>query len=125
VVLNDLDRGLLALQQGHVDRAAALLREQMGSLVEWGNTGYVGFCLMGLAVVAGHHQQPERVARLLGAAARLLVGNGEALGPVDQHLWDRAVAAQAHLSEERWRAAWTNGQQLSVEQAVAYALAPV
>jgi hypothetical protein len=76
----------------------------------------------GLADVALAEGRPRRAAQLL-AAARLIVENQQT-HPVDRDDYERDVAlARAQLGEEAFTAAWAEGQAMSLEQAIAFALA--
>jgi ATP/maltotriose-dependent transcriptional regulator MalT len=75
--------------------------------------------LGGLANVRG---KPERAARLLGAAEALL-GSIDNLLPPFRADFERDVAAvRAHLGETAIAAAWAEGQAMTREQAITYAL---
>ena len=81
------------------------------------------YCLVGLAGVAGRQGQPERAARLLGAAEAL----GEALYEPPRsgsriHFELYVAAARAQLDEATFEAAWAEGRAMTLEQAVAHAL---
>jgi hypothetical protein len=74
----------------------------------------------GVTVLAG---QPERAARLLGAAEALLAVSGACIDRVDQAEYERiAAAARAQLEDQAWAAAWAGGQAMPLEQAICYAL---
>ena len=68
----------------------------------------------------------ERAARLFAAAAGLLAATGAPLAPADRADYDRAIAAlRSQLDEAARQAAWQDGQAMSLEQAIVYALEPV
>jgi hypothetical protein len=74
--------------------------------------------LAGVALAEGHTRQ---AAQLL-AVARLLVEIGH-MHPVDLDDYERDVAlARAQLGEAAFTAACAEGQAMSLEQAIAYAL---
>jgi hypothetical protein len=69
--------------------------------------------------------QPERAARLWGAAEALLAASGGAqyAYTLDKTLYEQMVAqARAGLTPERWEAVWAEGRAMPQRQAVAYAL---
>ncbi len=68
--------------------------------------------------------QPERAARLFGAAAAWLPGHVEDCYPVHKVTnFAHAIAAvRAHLGEGAFAAAWAEGQVMTFDQAIAYAL---
>ena len=121
ILLNNL--GNVALMQG--DHAGArsrheealALRRELGS--KWG----IAISLVGLggaAVLAG---DPERGTRILAAADALLTAINASLESDDRIPYEHGVAsARARLDEEAFAGAWAEGQALSMEQAIAYAL---
>jgi predicted ATPase/transcriptional regulator with XRE-family HTH domain len=133
--------GHLALDQGEIDRAAALLGECLEALREiggrWGIAGRlkglaavaaapwgVPACLEGLGAVAAARGDAARAARLFGATAVLRDMVGYAREPVDQPGFERWLACvRAALSEEEFAAAWSEGQTLSFDDAIGDALA--
>ena len=67
-------------------------------------------------------RQPERAARLFGAAHGLLAAIGAALSVSNQIDYERNLAAvRAQLGDAAFEAAWTEGQAMSFEAAVAEA----
>ncbi len=79
--------------------------------------------LEGLAGVAGALRRPDRAARLFGAAQAFRTSLGTPLAPVARPVYERNLArARAQLDEPIWAAAWAEGQALSLDQVVAYAL---
>ena len=81
-------------------------------------------CLAGLAGVASQTGDGQRAARLLSAAHRLFTTLLPFLTPADQADYARfCEAIQKQLSAASYITAWQAGAALSVEQAVAYALA--
>jgi tetratricopeptide (TPR) repeat protein len=128
-VLTLLDLGKVAHAQGDNSRAAhyfaeglALNRKHMSrggapgrDLEERG--------LEGLAGVAAAQEQPERAARLFGAAEALREVIGEPLAPAYRAAHERDVAAvRALLGDATFEAAWAEGRSMTLEQAIAYAL---
>jgi hypothetical protein len=77
-----------------------------------------------LAATAAAQAQMERAARLWGAAESLREAIGALLPPSERPEYDRSVAAVCSaLSEEAFATAWAEGSGMSLERAVAYALA--
>ena len=71
----------------------------------------------------GARGQPERAARLFGAAEAALEGLAMTLPPHNRTDYDRNVAAAQALTDQvTFAAAWAEGRMLSLEQAAAYAL---
>jgi hypothetical protein len=80
-------------------------------------------CLEGLARVAAMQGQPERAARLLGASAALRQEMGTPLQAIIQADHDHAEnAACAALGDDALGAAWSEGNAMSFEEALANAL---
>jgi DNA-binding CsgD family transcriptional regulator len=74
---------------------------------------------------AGEAQAEDavRAARLLSAATALLEDSGGFLEPVDRADYDAYVAAtRARLGEQAFASEWAEGQVLTMDQAIAYAL---
>jgi hypothetical protein len=79
--------------------------------------------LEGLAKVAGKQEEPQRAARLFGAAQALRDQLGTPPIPVEQADYDRNLAAvRDALGVESFSGAWAAGQALTLEQAIQYAL---
>jgi hypothetical protein len=67
--------------------------------------------------------EPERAARLLGAAEVALERMGAFVEPTDQSELDRIIAdLRALLDETTFQSAWEEGRKMTLEQAVAEAL---
>jgi tetratricopeptide (TPR) repeat protein len=122
VVLADLADLLRA--QGDEEQAVALYRE---SLTLYGAPGFtrvrtVAQCLEGIAHIAAARGQPDRAARLAGAAAALRHLNGTPLEPDQRADYEWTVqAARAALGDAAFASAWAQGQELLPQQAVAEA----
>jgi hypothetical protein len=87
------------------------------------NKGSITQSLAGLAGVAGGAWQPARAAQLLGAAESIRKSTGASLTPVDRTVFDRyAATIRAQLNEAHFSAAWAEGEAMTLEQAIAYAL---
>jgi tetratricopeptide (TPR) repeat protein len=118
ISLNSL--GELALCQGDATRAQTLFEESLRLLWEVGDRRAIAFGLDGLAGVAEAQGQAVRAARLYGAAKMLrdVIGT-----PPDIPIYRYTMAtARAQLGRIAWAAAWAEGQAMTLEQAVAYAL---
>jgi adenylate cyclase len=99
-------------------RESLLLSHELGD--RWA-TAYALEDIGGLAVLT---DQPERALRLVGAAAALREALNAPLSPPEQALLDAALApTRAALSAAEQSAATSQGRAMSVEQAVAEALA--
>ena len=115
--------GVLAYGRGDYEVAQTRYMESLGI---WEDVGYkpaIASCLEGLARVACMQGHPMRMARLFGAAETLREAIGIPLPPVDQAQYKHhCEAGRAQLDNATFEAAWAEGQAMTVEQAVAYAL---
>ena len=118
------DLGRLAQERGRYDEAAAWYAEALPVALRINHARRTAYLLEAFAALAAR-QQPERALTLAGAAAALRQLSGSVLPPNPQLALDRELdPARQQLGEDRQLAAWTAGQALSAEQAVALALSP-
>jgi predicted ATPase/DNA-binding XRE family transcriptional regulator len=114
--------GKVVQAQGDEQRALALYQESVALAQPLEHKENIVLCLVGLGGVAGAVGQAERAARLLSAAETLY----DTIGlpwPEMRADYDRYVAAvRAQLGEATFAAAWAEGQAMTQEQAIAYAL---
>jgi predicted ATPase/two-component SAPR family response regulator len=114
--------GVAAFRRGDHDRAVALIKESLALLRELGDKLYTSRGLECLAAVVSIQGDYGRAARLFGAgeALREAIGASVLFYLVD---YDRAVAAARDaLGEEALATAWAQGREMTLDQAVAYAL---
>jgi hypothetical protein len=115
---------VLAYRQGDYAAARSLHEEGLAIFRELGDKGGIAQSLeslAGLAAVWGRGL--ERAARLWGAAAALREAIGAPLPPSEREKYEREVgAARAALGEEAFASAWAEGEAMTLEQAIAYAL---
>jgi len=112
--------------EGHVAQAQALYRQTIVAWEELGNKGAMAHQLECLAFVARAegHAYAERAARLLGAAEAARAAANSPMWPDEQLEYDRELAAvRAQLDEAALAREWKAGRALTLEEAVAYALA--
>ncbi|HEV2440543.1 MAG TPA: tetratricopeptide repeat protein [bacterium] len=82
-------------------------------------------CVEGMAQVAFEQGRHERAARLFGAANRLFEIIGHRRSTLDQSALDgRIASARRSLGEATFDKAWADGQAMTLEQAVQYAVEP-
>jgi tetratricopeptide (TPR) repeat protein len=117
LAVSALQRGDAVQAEEHALQALRLARDQD---LTW-NTLH---CVESVGLVAGQTGQAHKSARLLGAVASL----AETAGIVDSPDWRAAVEAMVApardaLGEEQWAAAFAAGRALTLEEAVAEALA--
>lgn len=88
-----------------------------------GNPLDIATSLLSFGGLAGGMGQPERGARLLGAGEALLEARGVVVPEVYRGLYERAVTGMRHApGEGAYGVAWSAGQMLAPEEAIAEAL---
>jgi tetratricopeptide (TPR) repeat protein len=118
--------GMLAYQQADYGRAGQYFFESLEEAPQGGAQFIVPSSLEGIAGIASMRRQPERAARLLGAAEALREAIDLHRPPIEQPFYDRILSSVcAQLPEEALRAAWQAGRKLTTEQAIAEAEALV
>ncbi len=121
VVLRQL--GELSVRWGDYPAARDQLRESLLIRQQLDDKWSIADSLEAFATLAFAEEEPERAARLWGAAEALREAIGTALPGPDQRRHDHDVAAAtAEWGEEVVRVAWDDGRTLSTDEAIAYAL---
>jgi non-specific serine/threonine protein kinase len=114
--------GELTLRRGDVARARGLIREGMQRIAA-SLPGHVPNGLETSAALATAERDPERAARLYGAASRVRQRSGYATIASERASYEQALATvRSALGEERFADAWQDGASMSTDEAVAYAL---
>jgi len=114
----------VAQRQGDYGQVATRFAEGLVFCRQSGNQEDIAICLMGLSEAIGKQRQSLRAARLLGAVAVMLETVGAAVALHVRTDYDRILANTcAQLDEATFAAAWAAGRAMTLEQAVAYALA--
>jgi tetratricopeptide (TPR) repeat protein len=115
--------GSVARDVGNYREARSLYSEGLRIWAELGKKSLIADCLEGLASVSAKHGQPERAARLFGAAEHMRETTGVPLSPSERQDYDRYVAAAREgLDEARWTEAWADGRVTTTDRAIAEAL---
>jgi Tetratricopeptide repeat len=115
--------GRIALDQGEYERSTACYQESLTLRQQTGEKEGIATALEGLAAVAGMQGQAVRAARLSGAASSLRTLLGAPLPPIDRPSYQQTVAAlRAQLDEPTFLNAWTEGQAMTLEEAIAEAV---
>jgi len=115
--------GETAMGLGRLDEALSWLAQGLVLSQTLSDPASSAWCLAGLGSAAALDEEPERAARLWGAAARLRQAIGCRSAPAARATHERAmVAARAQLGEEGFAAAWKAGAALTLEQAITEAL---
>jgi tetratricopeptide (TPR) repeat protein len=118
-----IDLAHVARVQGNHGMAAKRLAESLALCHDVEDAKGILHCLEGLAGITAASRQPERAARLFSAAATLRESAAIPLPALNRADYDRDLAiARAQLDEATFAAAWAEGQQMSLEQAIAEAL---
>jgi tetratricopeptide (TPR) repeat protein len=113
----------VARDRGEYDRARHLYGESLSLYRSLMDKGGFAAVFEGLATVAAAEGQQLRAARLFGAAHYLREVIAKPVGQVQWASYDRTMAGvRAALGEEAFAAAWTAGEAMGVEEAIAYAL---
>ena len=117
--------GFVAQHLGDTERMAACFRESLQRTWQRQRRYFCGAGIAGMAAVAGTQGQLERAARLFGAADgipdeyqsfRVLAHRRE----IERNM----AAVRAQVDAQTWQACWAEGQALTLEEALAYALEP-
>jgi tetratricopeptide (TPR) repeat protein len=115
--------GHLALEAGDYARCAAFYREHMVLRQSRHDRLGIAQVLEQFAGLAGRQRQWERAVRLLGAAEGVDQTFGRNLPESVAEEYERTVdGARAALGEASFAAAWAEGQGMSLEEAITYAL---
>ncbi len=115
--------GWVAIREGNWKRAVAKLAESLEVRREIGDKGGSAWCLERLAEVALAQGKAQKAARLFGAAAGLRASIGSVIDSVDKPDYESKLASlKVKLGKERFEALWDEGGEMTLEQAVAYAL---
>ncbi|MGE5264154.1 MAG: ATP-binding protein, partial [Acidobacteriota bacterium] len=115
--------GDVAQYFGDTTRASELFKESLQHHKRAGEREYIAEALAGLAGVAAAEGQPERAARLFGAAEALRDGIHLSIRVYNRAPYDRYwPMAQSSTDEKTLGRAWAEGKAMSLEQAIDYAL---
>jgi non-specific serine/threonine protein kinase len=113
--------GRISLQQGDRPEARRYLGDALGIYRRLGSKRGAAWTLSSMAQIALAEEHAARAARLLGAAQALFEDFGAL--PAEVALHSTAAAIRAALGGRAFAAAWAEGQAMSLEDAIAYALA--
>jgi tetratricopeptide (TPR) repeat protein len=116
--------GTVARRAGDVAEAVRHYREALGMSRDMRDRWDSIACLEGLAAATEAQGQAERAVRLWSTATARREAIGAPLPPADRPQYEAALERlQATLREAAFAAAWTEGRAMTLEQAIAYALA--
>ena len=113
----------VALARNDVDSADSLAREALKASAMQRERNGVAAALDTMAAVAATRAQSERAARLDGAAASIQETIASRPAPYERAITGRLIkATQAAAESDRWRTDWEAGHDMSLEEAIDYAL---
>jgi tetratricopeptide (TPR) repeat protein len=116
--------GYAALRQGDAARAQALFVEGQERFNEVGNKIGAVYALEGLASLAVAHGRAERAVRIFAGTDAMREAIGDRRPPIEQADIDRDFTLiRTQLDEATIAAAQAEGCAMTIEQAIAYALA--
>ena len=112
----------VADHEGNYEQARQLFLEGLLIGNDLGNWHTMSIALGGLAGLAVRDGRPRRAALLFGSAEAALRSVAGGLDPVDRAaLESNLSAARAQLDEATWETLWTEGQNMTLDQASAFA----
>jgi predicted ATPase/class 3 adenylate cyclase len=115
--------GRLLLSQGDLTASRSLLEQSLGIGQQLGNRTDIVAPLHHFASLNAMDDKAVPAVTLWGAVQKLRGEIGSPLPPHEQEEFDRGVSmARGSLGEEAFFAAWAQGQAMSWQQAVQYAL---
>lgn len=118
-------RGILAQAWGDLNGADVLFRESLDLVRDFGNSELIATSLFRIGAVAQQQGEHRRAARLFGAARARLDAAGLGATTVFRGYYEPDAADQAALlSDSPLADEWEVGRAMTVEQAIADALAP-
>jgi non-specific serine/threonine protein kinase len=115
--------GYIAYHAGAYEQAENIILEGLALQLEIENTRYIPQDLAILAGPLAGQGKVDKAALLLGASVALLEKMGLVFQAADQVEIERyLVSVQEQIGEAAFEEAWSQGQVMSLEEAVAYAL---
>jgi tetratricopeptide (TPR) repeat protein len=114
--------GYIALHKGNFDEARALFTESLNAFRELGNHRGIAECLAGLAGLAVVQGKHEWAAPLLSAAESQLKTIGGVWWPADRVEIEQAGEQLQSVLGDRFDELWMQGQSMSVEDSISYAI---
>jgi len=114
--------GYIALQKGEFDEARSLFQKSLEDFRKLGNHRGIAECLAGLAGLAAEQGNAAWAIPLLGAAESQLTDIGGAWWPADRVEIERARELMHSAVPERYEDLWRQGQSMTIEESLAYAI---
>jgi non-specific serine/threonine protein kinase len=116
--------GWLALRQSDFSEMRKLLRQSLDIRLDTGDRGGMAWCLEKLAEATSLQTHFEKAAIIFGAAAALRAPVGSMMDAVDRPNYERLISSlRTSLGKDAFETAWGEGQSMSLELAIDFALA--
>lgn len=116
-------RGHIARHEGDYKLAGVLYRESMEAATGMGAQWAIPYGLNSFGCLAAAEGEYERAARLFGATQSLRESIGMPLVPIERAELEEGLAiTRAHINEQAFVAAYSEGARMKIEVALAYAL---
>jgi non-specific serine/threonine protein kinase len=111
------------LDEGHLDQAAALLREKVEIARQLRNPWIDSYTLLTCARLAAAHDNLPAAARLLSAATNMFQSSGVLIDTPEQAGYDSTLSGlHEGLEDDEFASYWEEGQAMTWPEALAYAL---
>jgi tetratricopeptide (TPR) repeat protein len=115
--------GHVARHTGNMAEAIRIYRDTLGGWQNLGNRGAIANQLECFAFIAIIQQEPQRAAKLLGAAEALREMVQSPMTEYERLEYDQSVATlQSMLPAAEFEALWADGRSMNTEQAIQLAL---
>jgi predicted ATPase/DNA-binding XRE family transcriptional regulator len=116
--------GVIAVQRQDYSTARQWFRDYWQQIKAYIDSSTSGYLLTGLAAVAAGTHDPEQAARLSGAVENIRPLSDLSLSPLEKIEINRLRQVARHeLGQEQFEVLQAEGQAMSLEQALTYALA--
>jgi len=115
--------GLLAIAQGDYSKARALLLDALSLCQRGGDKRSMIHCLSALAALPDQTPHRSFAVHLLSTVSAQITRHEIGLAPLDRTLFEQtSVAVRSRVDADRFKLAWAEGQTMTLDEAVAYAL---
>lgn len=115
--------GFVMLRQKNMEQATTLFTEGLALNKKIEHPTQIFDCFIGYAALAMSMEKPKLAAQLLGMAERVIPSGQKNPVSDSQFTYDQLIEdIRAALGEEAYTAAYDTGKQMSLNEAVAYAL---
>jgi predicted ATPase len=115
--------GYIAQHEGDFESAESQFRKGLSLFRRLGNRRGMAECLAGLGGLRARRGDPRRGTTLLAAGESLLLSTGGAWWPADRvEVELNRQFLQAALSQEEFMVAWSQGEAMTLDHAIQYAV---